>query len=320
MIARRWSTARGRRTREAFRALAVGAFAVAAVAGARGEARAQVPGDGLVESELEYRSARSDVQAARDARTVVERRFSEALDEVGRARRSGDGDRLEAALARAQSLSLELSRADERVRVEEGELVEARVSLLEGLDARRRRLEARLADAGARERADLDALIRDLARQYRQVEDDDADVLQTELVYFPSITFDPRDGPVELSAKADLLERKAEALDTTLAAVDREIERLEGLLRLQRSRQSFQGNLERFGDTQVPVGPPTRRGSRDAEAGRAPADSTGVPAPAEPLDQRIRSLRLFRVQVEAARDQFLSRARVFRQLLVRSGA
>lgn len=318
MKRRRWSTARGRRSRKGFRAVVVGVFAAAALAAAPAPAHGQAT-DGLVERELEYQEARSEVQAARDARSVRERHFSEALDEVGRARRAGDGGRLEAALARAQALSLELSRADERVRQAELKMSEARAALLATLDRRLRRLEARLAEAGPRERMELDALIRDLANQYREVEADETDVLQTELVYYPSITFDPRDGPVELAAKADLLERKAEALQTMLGEVDREIERLESLLRLQRSRQSFQGNLERFGDTQVPVGPPTRRGSRDAEAGRAPADSTGVPGPEEPLDQRIRRLQLFRIQVESARDQFLARAGLFRQRLVRSG-
>ncbi|MBW3535033.1 MAG: hypothetical protein KY453_07440 [Gemmatimonadetes bacterium] len=316
MRSSRWRGARGRR---AFHALAVGAFSLAALASAPRPVSGQTS-DGLVERELEYRAARSDVQAAQDARSVVERRFSEALDEVSRARRSGDGGRLEAALARAQSLSLELSRADERVRTQEGELAATRDALLATLDGRRRRLEARLADAGPGERFELDALIRDLANQYRQVEQAETDVLEIELVYFPSITFDPRDGPVELAAKADLLDRKAEQADSTLASIDREIERLESLLRLQRSRQSFQGNLERFGDTQVPVGAPTRRGTRDAEAGRSPTDSTGVPGLEEPLEDRIQSLRLFRFQVEDARDQFLSRAGTFRRLLTRSGA
>lgn len=311
--------ARDRRGHRVVRLLGVGALALTALAVAPRPVLAQAA-DGLVEVELEYRSALSAAQAARDARSVVERRFSEALDVVAGARRSGDGDRLEAALASAQALSLELGRADDRVRDQEEDLASARRDLLAVLDTRRRGLEARLADAGGRERADLFVLIRDLANQYREVEEGDSDVLETELVYFPSIAFDPRDGPVELAAKADLLERKAEALDTTLASIDREVERLESLLRLQRSRRSFQGNLERFGDTQVPVGPPTAGGSREAEAGRVPADSTGVPAPEEPLDQRIESLRLFRLQVEAARDQFLGRARVFRQMLLRSGA
>lgn len=315
----RYAVAR-RPSRRAFHVLAVSAFSLAAFAAAPRPAPAQTPEDGLVERELEYRAARSDVQAARDARNVVERRFSEALDEVARARRSGDGGRLEAAFARAQSLSLELSRADERVRTQERALETSRRELLATLDTRRRRLESRLATAGPGERFELDVLVRDLAAQYRQVEEAEVDVLSMELVFFPSITFDPRDGPVELAAKADLLERKAQGHDSTLAAVDREIERLEGMLRLQRSRQAFQGNLDRFGDTQVPVGAPTRRASRDAEAGRSRADSTGVPAAEEPLDERIRSLRLFRLQVEGARDQFLARAGMFRRLLVRSGA
>ncbi len=312
---RRWCTAPGRRTRRAFQRALLGSFVVVAgVAGAARPACAQVS-DSLVQRELEYRSATSELQAARDAWSVVERRWSEALDEVGRARRSGDAARLEAALASAQSISLEVRRADGRVRDQESRLADARKALLAALDRRRQVLETRLADATtARERSDLDALIRDLSNQYEEV-DQGPDVLRTELVYFPSITYDPRDTPEDLLAKADLLKRKAQAADSTIASIDREIARLEGLLRLQRRRSNFQADLERFGDTQVPVGQTSRRNGRDNEGGAAEPDSTGVPQPQQPLDQRIRELRLFRLQVQGARDQFLRRAEVFQKIV-----
>src|SRR5690606_16616509 len=133
------------------------------------------------------------------------------------------------------------------------------------------------------------------------------------------------DGALELGAKAELLERRAAAADSLITDLDERIARLQAQLRRERSAEHFLAGVDRFDDTRVPVGPPGSAGAPGvgAASGRgsaAPAGDSAVVAPQDlPLDQQIEQLQVFRAQVVLARNQFVGRARLFRDRLRRSG-
>ena len=272
---------------------------------------AQQSGDQVVDRELAYRSARSQYQAALDAWGVVEKKWNDAVEEHAQARRAGDDPRKNTALVSALDLAQELDRLERRVTDQRAELDGARAGLLSALDNRIEGLTAQLgAPLPTPERARLTASLRDLENQQEDLEAEaQGPAVRVELVYYPSIQFDPRDTPQTLGYKAQLLMSKAEQSDSAMAHIDREIERLDRQLRRSRNVQSLVTGVERFGDIQVPVGAPNRRTS--PEGVRARPDSTGVARPEVTPQQQIQELRLLRIQVQAAKEQFLERAAVF---------
>lgn len=272
---------------------------------------AQQPQDQVVNGQLAYDAAKSQYQAALDAWRVVEKQWTDAVEEHDQARRSGDANRQSAALIRALDRSRELDRLERRVAEQRGTLDGARTSLLAALDERMERLAAQLAAARTTaDRARLGALLRDLQNQQGQVEAErEGPEVRVQVVYYPSIQFDPRDTPETMVAKAQLLRSKAVQQDSTLAQIDREIRRLEGQVRRSRDVQALVSGVDRFGDVQAPVGAPSRRNpSSDV---RARPDSAGVPRPEVTPQQRLQQLQLLRLQLLDAKRQFLERAGTF---------
>lgn len=263
----------------------------------------------LGERRLEYQAARAAYEAARRALSVVESQFSAALDEVGRARRAGDEGALEDAFALARDRSLPYGQQQTRVNEVRDSLDSARRALIDVLTVRLQELIAQIdVAASAAQRAELNVLLTDLDNELTTLESEEGDTFQLEPVVSPAITFDPRDGPDDLRAKAELLERQAAVTDTVIADTERQIETLNGRLRTERQLRDFMAGADRFDDTRVPVvaGPPTE--------GRVPAaDSTRGGAPALTLDERIEMLREYRDELQAYRDQLLIRADQFRR-------
>ena len=280
---------------------------------------AQQNGDQVVDRELAYRSARSQFQAALDAWGVVEKQWNDAVEEHAQARRVADDQRKNVALVRALDLAQELDRLERRVMDQRGALDIARAGLLAALEVRIERLSEQFgATSVAAERRSLAVSIRDLENEEAGLAGAAAgSAVQLELVYYPSIQFDPRDTPRTLGSKAELLRSKAEQSDSAMAHIDREIERFERQLRRNRKVQSLLTGVERFGDIQVPVGAPNRPTSR-GDAQTRP-DSTGVSCPQLTPQQMIQELQLLRIQVEAAKRQFLERANAFDVLVRRRG-
>lgn len=284
-----------------------------------GLAQAQQGADQVVDRELTYRSARSQYQAALDAWGVVERQWNEAVEEHAQARREADDQLRDVALVRALDLAQELDRLERRVADQRGFLDTARTGLLAALEVRIERLAAQLgATQVEAERVSLAASIRDLENESAELAGAAAgSAVELELVYYPSIQFDPRDTPRTLGFKAELLRSKAEQSDSAMADIDREIERFERQLRRSRNVQSLVTGVQRFGDIQVPVGAPNRRTPLGDSQTRP--DSTGVARPELTPQQMIEELRLLRIQVEAAKRQFLERASAFEVLVRRRG-
>lgn len=273
----------------------------------------------LSERELEYRSSLSAFESAVDARAASEVRFSRASGELEAARASGDEQRLTSALAQAQAQALELERLDRRVHEAGERLDEARQGYLAALDAQLETLLAELeATTNSGERRRLVALMDDLNNQVREVEGDLDVAQEIRLVAMPETMPDPRDGPLELRLKAQLLERRIEQYDSAMALIDREIGELESRQQRQRSFQQFMAGINRFDDPAVPVLPPAAPGTDPpADQPTEPASDTAAAPGAQEatLDQRIESLQVLRARIENAREQVRIRARLFRNVL-----
>ena len=286
--------------------LAMGVLAVgmAAPPAAAGQSTEEV----LTQRRLEYRAARDAYEAARSAFSVVEREFSAALEQVGRARRAGDEDALEDAFSLAQDRSGPLRAQETRVEEARERLSATRQALIDVITVRLGELLARMDEApSSARRAELDALWRDLANEQDQLEREAGGGMALSPVVLPEITFDPRDGPEELEAKAQILDRLAAVADTVIDSLDRDVDALTDRLRIERQRQDFLAGTDRFDDTQVPV--VTGGGSGELPAA---ADSTAASRP-ETLEDRLAALRSYREQLVSYRTQLEIRARQFRE-------
>jgi hypothetical protein len=282
-------------------------------------AAGQQPQDQVVNLQLAYNAARSQYQAALDAWRVVEKQWTDAVEDHEAGRRAGDQDRENTALVRALDKSRELDLSERRVAELRGTLDRARTGLLGALDLRMEQVDGQLAAARTPiDRNRLAALLRDLQNQQDEVDAArDEPAVKLQLVYYPSIQFDVRDTPETMVGKAQLLRAKAGRADSYIAQIDGEIDRLEKQLRFRRNAQSLAAEVERFGDAQAPLGAPSRRVAPGDASARP--DSTGVARPQETPEQRLEELRLLRVQMQEAKRQFLERAATFEERVRRIG-
>jgi len=291
-------------------------FGVGAVLAGSGETAAQVAEELVAERDLEYRSTRSAHDAALDARAAADRRFTRALQEIEEAKRENEEDRVDAAYARAQQQALELQRLEQRVRETAARLEETRSALVDALDRRLGELAERISedpDPGRRE--ELVSLYRDLSNRIREVEGEVQLQEDVQLVAAPEISFDPRDTPLDLRWKAELLERRAEQYEVRLAEIGRLVEDLERRARRNRNLQDMLAGIERFDDDRLPVTAEPDRASASAGGGEesASTDEEGEGAGTRTLDERIENLKLLRERIEFYREQVLRRARLFRE-------
>lgn len=271
----------------------------------------QSTGQTLDERRLEYRAAQDAYQAALSALRVLDRQFQLALNDVARARTSGDDSELERAFAQAHDRAIPYGAQEERVREQRARLATARRALIEILAIRLDQLIEEMNDASSSaERAQLNAIWNDLDHEMRDLEGESETGLRIDPTVMPEITFDPRDVPAERIFKAEILERRAASIDTTIQGVDREIKILNDRIRMQRQQADLMAGVTRFGDTQLPVttGPPA--GEREL-----PAAADSVAARSEPvnLEAQLERLRETREQLVRYRDEHLVRARVFRE-------
>lgn len=300
-----------RAPRGRFRPWACAVLAAAALAGLSPGVSAQRQSleQLVVQRRLELRAARDAYEAARSAFGVVERQFSAALTEVLLARQSGDDDRLERAYAQAQDRSVPYRSQEQRLEEAGQALATARRGLVEALTARLEELVGAMDVApSAQQRAQLDTLFRDLSAELQALEAEEGETFRIDPVVLPEITFDPRDGPDELLAKAEVLERQAAVADTTIQNAERQVQGLSDRLRIQRQRRDFLAAADRFDDTRVPVVTGTPTGERPSAT-----DSTVAGARTLTLEERIQILRDYVQQLQSYRDQLIIRARQFRQ-------
>jgi len=259
----------------------------------------------------EYNSAKADFLAAQSAYRVVERQFSAALQELQRARAAGDDAGQDRGLRLAQDRAGPLQAGDQRLEKTKAALDAARRALIEIIGVRQAELVAQMdAAASAQQRNDLNALYQDLNRELMALETEAGDALHFEPVVLSDVQADPRDGPVEILGKAQLLEQLAAQADTAILDVDRQIKELTARQRRQLQMNDLMAGLERFDDTRLPVVTNAPSNSRASAA-----DSTGAGPRPLTLQERIQGLEEYRQQLEAYRDQALIRAKEFRRKL-----
>jgi hypothetical protein len=271
---------------------------------------AQTTNELVNQRRLEYRAAKDAYESAVSAGRVLEQQFSLALEQVRRARRQGDDTALEQAYALAQDRSFPYSAQEERIDEARATLDSARTALIEIITVRLEELVGEMdAAASAQQRNALNAVWTDLDNELKNLEAEAGEGFRIDPVVMPEIVFDPRDGPEELQAKAEILERRAAVADTLIQNTDETIDQLTARLRVERQRRDFLANADRFGDTQVPV----VTGQPAGERSGAPADSTSAGSGPLTLEERIGREQAYREDLVQYRDQLLIRARQFRQ-------
>ncbi len=276
---------------------------------ARGQETAAV-----VQRDLEYRAARDSYQAALQNLRAQNNAFASILDTLAGARRGDDEELVRQLEGQAYGFSREIARLDRRVQEQRDSLDNARSRLLGALDDRLDRVQSMLSENPVPSvRQDLEAEARDLRRQYLELEAEGGNVLTPRNVMYPAMQPSPRDTPADLRLKVQFAERKVEEAKAQLGEVDRQIQRLENLVRTQRSGRDFMGQLNRFGDTEVPTGPPGQARERIQDL---PTDTTGALSIEDlPPEQRLEVLRLFREQVQVQIDVLEDRVRVLKERL-----
>jgi hypothetical protein len=276
--------------------------------------RAQEVGD-VAQRELEYRAAKGAHDAALGDYNAQYNAYERIIDQVTVARNAGDDAALDAALGRWYQRSLEIGRLDLRVQEQRERLERARGALLAALDAELESVGAQLAAGpGVSAASALVARSRDLRLQYEELEEEGSAVLTPREIVLTQLRYDPRNTPAEVRLKVDYAERRIEEAREALREVDRQIQRVSTLLRVERSGRDFRGGLNRFGDDQVPVGQPAQ--GRDGQP--AVADTTGLTLEELPLDQQLSTLRAHRAQLEVYIGVFEERVKALRAHLPRT--
>ena len=164
------------------------------------------------ERRLDYQAAADAYESALAARAAAQSRFSRLTEEIAAARRAGDEDRRDRALAEVQSISVEMLSLDQRVEETAETLGLARASFLDALDAHLELLDTQIALAlTAADSTDLVAMYRNVRTELGEIETDSRGELRLVPVVMPEVTAEPRDGPLELSLKAELLEEEGGA-------------------------------------------------------------------------------------------------------------
>lgn len=267
----------------------------------------------LLQREARFNSAVQDYEAALGAWATQQQLWEEKVMALEEVRRSGNDERFDAAFRELEEESRELQRLDLRVRTTRESAETAKLALLEGLDRRREELEARYASvSGAAEERRIEDLLMGVMAQYRRLEDEPLSPNPVQPL-LSTITFDPRDRPPSLRFKIELLERRVQIADSTIGQIDRRIERLQGLQRIQQMSEDFRAGVVRFDDDRLPTGPPP---ASDVGEEGMPADSTAAQE-AVPLPQQIAEARRLRERLVEFRDEVARRAEEFREELRR---
>jgi hypothetical protein len=132
----------------------------------------------------------------------------------------------------------------------------------------------------------------------------------------PNLQAAPTDGPAELRAKAETMERWALRTEGVMAVIDEELKVREDRLRLQQTARDARDGIGRFdGDRPVGTGPTTPPGTGQAADQRAgDAGRVELAFSERPLTEQIQLLLSLRMQAEEDRTEALERAVEFRRL------
>lgn len=253
----------------------------------------------VAQAEADYNAATRAYEAAILAHEAVYLEFDVALSRVAEAR-SGDDEAYGVAQNRVRGISRELYRLERRVSETLQEREVQREDLLAAIYREMDQLDLQFAaETSILRRNGLQARLADLDFESLSLEDERINDRPSPLTFMPHISLDPRDGPLEISGKTQILEARLIEMQELVSEMELEIERLEERRRRQQSRRNFSSSLNRFDDSRPPGVTTT---IRDPLEEGLPADSTSA-AQSEPLDVRIQSIRDLQDQLRVFIDQ-----------------
>lgn len=268
----------------------------------------------LGQLEEQHRTAVREYQLAVDVAATQRRLWEERVTAYYRARSDGSEGDNEVAYQELEAAHRELMRLEARIGELRARVDDTRRALLVALEDRLQTLETRFASTNdpVESRRVRNRILADSA-QYRRLQDEVIAPDPATILYAPSVTVDPRDGPPQLRFKVDWLERRVAEADSAIVRTDRELERLRTLQRVEQASGDFRAGLDRFGDTRLLTGQSRPTGAREGEI---PADSAAV-RDARPLDQQIEEALALRERLMEFREATVKRAEEFRVRLRR---
>jgi len=271
--------------------------------------------------EPEYRRAQGEHLAAYNALVALEGRLNQAYEDLARARDAEDEAAAEEALSLVLQLSGEQREATLRLNEKAGELTEARTRLIQAYRQRVDELMAQVDSTQDREsQAAVVAILQDANN--RRLELLAEEEPETVLEPLTDITISPTDTPRDILRKASTLDFRAQQHEAWMEGIDQRLEELRQDLRRSRRVSDFLSDMERFGDTRLPVGSPGTQTNPPTDPNQLPpgADSLGVQARPMTLEERIRRLEILREELEERIQLIRDRAARFRFLAGGGGA
>jgi hypothetical protein len=265
--------------------------------------------------EPEYRRAQAEYEAAFRALEALEERFDQAMDAVDEARAAQDEARTNRAYALVLPLAGDVRLQRQRVNEKAEELREARSALLAAVRFRVDELIAQVDSAADdSERARLAALLQDANNQRLELLAEEEP--ETTLEPMRDITISPTDLPIDIRRKAATLDYRAEQHEARLEGIDQRLEELGQDLRRSRFVSDFLSGVERYGDTQLPVGRPGSQITPPTDPEQPPpgADSLAVETRPMTLEERIERLEELRAELEERIRLIREKAERFRAL------
>jgi hypothetical protein len=269
----------------------------------------------LPELEGLYRGAMAGYEEAFEVLEVLESQFDRASQDLAGAIAAGDEETMNEAYAETQRIGPQRRQAQRRVEEKAEELRRVRLRLL---DATARYLEDLLAEAATepdsaaqRTLATFIADTRNRISELRSLEDP-----QVTLEPEPEINPEPRDGPDEYRAKANILEVRLGQYQEQYVFNQEQLDGLRRDQRLLRRSGDFLADFARFDDPTLPVGLPGSRSVPNPGQISPPpgADTTRAEGRPLTLEERIQALELLQEEIARRIDNIRIRAATLRRL------
>lgn len=267
----------------------------------------------IPELEQQYRVAQAEYDAAFRALEAREAQFERAIAADDAARISGDEARAEETLTEVNRLAAEVREVRLRVDQRAQELREARARLIR---AYRQRVDQLFAQGeltrDPAERGRLAAILEDTNNRLLELLGEEDPV--TTLEPLRDLTISQTDSPRDILRMASILERRAEQDSVRLVEVGRQLTELREDQARTRRVADFLSDMERFGDTRLPVGQPGNRATNPDEGDRRPpaADSLGTEVRPMTLEERVQSLEILQEELQERIRLIRARAERFR--------
>jgi chromosome segregation ATPase len=297
----------GRRTR-----LLLAAAALALVAGAP-EARAQVPGPGIVELRRLIAQREPEIVRLEARQRALETR-GDSLSQVKRRTAAGSAQ-FETVSNQIRQTGDQLVQVARSLRTLYEQMRDLRTKLYSAYNVAIGETSQRIEQLPktAENTAELNRLTETL-RQYvaaREALVPEIEEAQDDL-FLPDLVVDPTDGPSQLRVKEAIARDAVDKIDDRIGAIR---DQIAALVRKQRDREEFarlREDIELWGDRQAAQASDATSAileGRNAPGGRGTAEMFDDPA------QRIRELQRRLLDLEDRRDEYAAKAAVFAQRL-----